>query len=75
VVPAVVLFTYLPITPGGVGQREVVAVHLFSLARVPPSAAAAASLLLFALFLALGVLGGLCLVLERALGWERDGVV
>lgn len=75
VVPAIVLFTYLPVTPGGVGQREVVAVHLFALARVPPSAATATSLLLFALFLVLGALGALCLLLERVFGWERDGAV
>jgi hypothetical protein len=68
VVPAIVLVTYIPLTPGGLGQREAAFVHFFALARIEPAAAMAASLLFFAVMLALSLAGGLVLAYERARG-------
>lgn len=68
VVPAIILVTYIPLTPGGLGQREAAFVHFFSLVHVEREAALAASLLFFAVTLALSLLGGLVLLYERARG-------
>jgi uncharacterized membrane protein YbhN (UPF0104 family) len=68
VVPAIVLITYIPLTPGGLGQREAAFVHFFGLVHIEREAAMAASLLFFAVMLALSVLGGLVLLYERARG-------
>lgn len=65
VVPAVILVTYIPITPGGLGQREAAFTGLFGLAGVPGTMAVAASLLFFAEIVGVSVLGGLCLAAER----------
>jgi hypothetical protein len=65
VVPAVILTTYIPMTPGGLGQRELAFRYLFGLVGVAPDAAIATSLLMFAELMALSALGGLCLVAER----------
>ena len=67
VVPAIILFTYIPLTPGGLGQREAAFVYLFGLAHVAADAAVATSLLFFAVLLTLASLGGLCLLAERVL--------
>ena len=66
VVPGVILFTYVPLTPGGVGQREWAFAYLFGQAGVAREAAVATSLLFFALMMSLAALGGLSLVGERA---------
>lgn len=65
VVPAIILVTYIPITPGGLGQREAAFTGLFGLAGVPGTMAVAASLLYFAEIVGVSVLGGLCLTAER----------
>ncbi len=65
VVPAIILVTYIPITPGGLGQREAAFTGLFGLAGVPGTMAVAASLLFFAEIVGVSVLGGLCLAAER----------
>ncbi len=72
VVPAVILTTYIPLTPGGLGQRELVFKYMFGLVGVAPDAAVATSLLFFAMLMALAGLGGLCLVAERALGLDPE---
>ncbi len=65
VVPAIILVTYVPITPGGLGQREAAFTALFGLAGVAGAMAVAASLLYFAEIVGVSVLGGLCLAAER----------
>lgn len=65
VVPAIILVTYIPITPGGLGQREAAFTGLFGLAGVPGTVAVAASLLFFAELVGVSVVGGLCLAAER----------
>lgn len=70
VVPAIILTTYIPLTPGGLGQRELVFKYMFGLVGVAPDAAVATSLLFFALLMGLSALGGLCLLAERALGLD-----
>jgi hypothetical protein len=70
VVPAVILTTYIPLTPGGLGQRELVFRYMFGLVGVAPDAAVATSLLFFAMLMALAAIGGVCLLAERALGLD-----
>ena len=65
VMPAIILVTYIPLTPGGLGQREAAFTGLFGLAGVPAAVAVAASLLFFAELVAVSVLGGVCLAAER----------
>lgn len=65
VVPAIILVTYIPITPGGLGQREAAFTGLFGLAGVPAEMAVAASLLYFAELVGVSALGGVCLAAER----------
>jgi len=74
VVPAVILATYIPLTPGGLGQRELVFQYMFGLVGVRPDAAVATSLLFFAMLVGLAALGGLCLLVERALSLDEPGV-
>jgi uncharacterized membrane protein YbhN (UPF0104 family) len=71
VVPAIVLLTYIPLTPGAIGQREALFVHFFSLVHVEREAALAASILSFAVMLSLAFAGGLVLLYERARGLSR----
>lgn len=71
VVPAVILFTYVPLTPGGLGQREAAFVYLFGLAGVSAAVATATSLMFFAITMTIAALGGGLLLAERAFGWER----
>ncbi|MDP3275629.1 MAG: lysylphosphatidylglycerol synthase transmembrane domain-containing protein [Deltaproteobacteria bacterium] len=66
VVPAVVLVSYIPLTPGGLGQREAAFAHFFAPHGVSPAAAVTASLLFFVVYLAVSLLGGLVLAAERA---------
>jgi uncharacterized membrane protein YbhN (UPF0104 family) len=76
VVPAIILVTYIPLTPGGLGQREAAFRALFGLAGVPGTMAVAASLLFFAEIVGVSVLGGLCIAAERlaaARGRPWDG--
>lgn len=64
-VPAIVLVTYIPLTPGGVGQREIAFATLFGRTAVPAAAAVTASLMVFSLSMFLALLGGLVLLYER----------
>ncbi len=73
IVPAVILFTYIPLTPGGLGQREAAYVYLFGLAGVAASVATTASLLVFAAVMVLAGIGGLCLLAERVFDLDRSG--
>lgn len=67
IIPAVILFTYIPLTPGGFGQREAAFVALFGTVGVSRAAALTSSLLVFAAMMALAATGGLCLLAERLL--------
>jgi uncharacterized membrane protein YbhN (UPF0104 family) len=58
VLPALILLTYVPITPGAVGQRELVYVHLLGAVAVKPEQAVALSLLVLGSNLAVAALGG-----------------
>ncbi len=65
-VPPVILLAYIPITPGGIGQREAAFVHFFGLAGVPAEAALTASLLYFAIMMSFAAVGGVVLAIERS---------
>jgi glycosyltransferase 2 family protein len=65
VVPAIILTTYVPLTPGGIGQREVVFRYMFGLVGVAGDVAVAVSLLFFAELMTLSGVGGLFLLAER----------
>lgn len=65
ITPAIILFTYIPLTPGGLGQREWAFVTLFNQVGVAPSASLAASLLYFGISLSVSAVGGLALLSER----------
>jgi len=68
VVPAIILVTYIPVTPGALGQREIAFVQFFGREGVDPAAAVAASILMFSVMLLLSLVGGIVLALERAWG-------
>jgi len=70
VAPLVVLLTFVPITPGGIGQRELAFKELFGLAGVAPATAIAASALTFAIGLSIAGIGALCVLWERTLAAE-----
>lgn len=72
ILPVIILFTYIPLTPGGLGQREVAFVTLFGTVGVAREASLASSLLVFAANMALAASGGLCLLAERALGLREE---
>jgi uncharacterized protein (TIRG00374 family) len=65
VAPFIVLSIFVPITPAGVGQRELAFVELWSLVGVPRNAALGASLLYLAIGLIYAAVGGVILLLER----------
>jgi uncharacterized membrane protein YbhN (UPF0104 family) len=65
IVPAVVLVTYVPLTPGGLGQREAAFAHFFGSAGVAREASVTASLLFFAVMLGVSLLGGVVIAIER----------
>jgi hypothetical protein len=65
IVPAVVLVTYIPLTPGGLGQREAAFAHFFGTVGIPREASVTASLLYFAVVLGVSLLGGLVYTGER----------
>jgi uncharacterized membrane protein YbhN (UPF0104 family) len=73
IVPAVILVTYIPLTPGGLGQREAAFAHFFGAVGVPREASVTASLLFFAVMLAMSLLGGLVLAVERVTARRGDG--
>lgn len=59
VTPMAVLFTFVPVTPAGLGQREAVFSLAYAQAGVPASNAVAASLAIFSLGLTVPATGGL----------------
>jgi uncharacterized membrane protein YbhN (UPF0104 family) len=63
--PVVLLLLFVPLTPGGVGQREALFIELYGTAHVVAAAAVAASLLTFAAGIAVALLGVVCLFWER----------
>jgi uncharacterized membrane protein YbhN (UPF0104 family) len=63
--PFVVLLTFIPLTPGGFGQREAVFAATFALAGAPEDASVVAGLALFAVGLPIALAGAACLALER----------
>lgn len=65
IVPAVILVTYIPLTPGGLGQREAAFAHFFATAGVASEASVTASLLYFAVLLGVSLSGGAVLAIER----------
>lgn len=65
VVPVIILVTYIPLTPGGLGQREVAFVYFFALIGVGGANAVAASLALFVVSTSMALVGGLILIYER----------
>ncbi len=67
--PAVILLSYIPVTPGALGQREALFAYFFGMAGVPQVAAVAASLLFFSTFIFQGILGGILVLTE---GFRRD---
>lgn len=73
VLPAIILLTYVPITPAAVGQRELVYVHLLGTVGVAPEAAVGISLLVLAGMLVATLVGGAVHFVELTLGWEGRG--
>lgn len=65
VAPAVVLLTFVPITPAAIGQREALFTEFFALAGVAPASAVAAAILWFGVQLTMSALGGTLLLWER----------
>lgn len=64
-VPAVTLATFIPITPAGLGQREVAFVSFFGLVGVRGAGVVSASLLMLAVNVTVGALGGALLAAEH----------
>lgn len=59
VAPLAILLTYIPLTPGGVAQREAIYAYLFAFAGVAESTSVAVSLAYFFAQMAVSALGGL----------------
>ncbi len=70
-VPAAILFTYVQLTPGGLGQREAAYVYHYGLAGVAASVATTTSLLVFSAAMTLAGVGGLCPLAERIFDLDR----
>lgn len=73
--PIVLLVMSLPLTPGGVGQRELAFAALYGLAGVASTTAVSVALLSFALALAQAAIGGLVYVGERAVSRLKPACV
>lgn len=67
VVPAMILFSYIPIAPAGLGQREAIFTYFFGLIGVPSEVAVSVSLLFLFALCVTALVGG---VLH---GWSREG--
>lgn len=65
IVPAIILVTYIPLTPGGLGQREAAFVTLFGRAGVAPATAVISSLLYMGVTMVFTAIGGIVLLGER----------
>jgi uncharacterized membrane protein YbhN (UPF0104 family) len=71
VIPLIVLLSYIPLTPLGLGQRDVLALYFFGLIGVPAEEAVVVSLLTFVLLLGNITLGGLVHLAERLLALDQ----
>lgn len=67
VMPLAILLTYIPLTPGGIAQREAIYAYLYAFAGVAPAVAVAVSLLFFAAQMAMAAIGGLVHLGEKLL--------
>lgn len=65
VMPLAILLTYIPLTPGGVAQREAIYAYLYGLAGVVPAIAVAISLLFFAAQMSIAAVGGIVHLVEK----------
>lgn len=74
VYPAVILTNILPLTIGGLGVREGMSMYVLSYYKVPPEAAASASLLLFAINTLIPALIGAMLIPRLMLEKREAGV-
>jgi uncharacterized membrane protein YbhN (UPF0104 family) len=70
VIPPAILLTFIPITPGGFGQRELVFAWLFAGAGLGREASVTVGVLTLALTLALAALGAAVHAWERVRGLE-----
>lgn len=68
ITPLAMLFTFIPLTPGGFGQREAIFIELYGLAGVSPDEAVAASLLWFSSSFASLAVGLVLGTIERVRG-------
>lgn len=75
IMPAVILAMFVTITPGGVGQRELVFVEFFRSVGVEPAHAFAVAILFFSVGLGIATLGGLVWLGERLLGVKRPSLL
>jgi len=65
VAPLAILLTYIPITPGGVAQREAIYAYLFAFANVAESTSVAVSLSFFFAQMTVAAIGGVVHLGER----------
>jgi len=68
IVPTLLLATYIPITPGGIGQREFLSVTFLEFAFVEAEAAVTVSILVFASTMLMAIAGGVAYAAEGFLG-------
>jgi glycosyltransferase 2 family protein len=71
--PLVLLAMAVPLTPSGIGQREVAFATLYGLAGVAPASAVTVSLLSWALLMAQTLVGGVVYAVERFLRRDDRG--
>lgn len=72
VAPLVVLLLFVPLTPGGVGQREAIFIELWGRAGVAAVDALAASLAYFAIGIVIALAGGAVAWAERLGLWAHE---
>jgi glycosyltransferase 2 family protein len=75
IMPAVILAMFVTITPGGVGQRELVFVEFFRSVGVEPAHSFAVAVLFFSVGLGIATLGGLVWLGERLFGVKRPSLL
>jgi uncharacterized membrane protein YbhN (UPF0104 family) len=75
IMPAVVLAMFITITPGGVGQRELVFVEFFRSVGVEPAHAFAVAVLFFAIGVGIAAIGALVWLGEKLLGAKQPSLV
>lgn len=75
IMPAVILAMFITLTPGGVGQRELVFVEFFRSVGVEPAHSFAVAVLFFAVGLGIAALGGLVWLGEKLLGLKPPSLL